>query len=483
VAPQLAPSGVLGIIGLTEKAPPGAVSVLSTASFVDAFGRASLYAMPDAALALQNGVRELVVVAVSPSARKAATVTVSAAMGGFTISAKAPGIWANDFTVTLAKRRGAADAAAKDAADKDVVTKTAAAKAETKEAADKESTAAAAALVKATAAAKSAAAKFMLDINVSRGGKIIESLRGLAVEKIDEQLAAQSELLTATKSSDATAGEAPETVTLTGGADASQADYKKALDYLESEPDVDMVLAAIQDFSTPQTVAAIYSDVIAHCARMSAKACGRIGFGQVPGFADAISTPTQWAQSAPQVFSDRFVLLAPNGVAGAVAGMIGSLDYYQSPTFKAIAGVPEPSRKLLAEEQEKLLKANIVPVATMRGRGTVVVRGLTTDGDQISVRRVADHAVRGVQLTGELFIGRLNNETGRGALREKLVEFLMQMEKEGAIVPSTDRRDPAFKVNVYSSQDDFAKGIVRIDMAVRPVRAIDYIYATVLVQA
>jgi hypothetical protein len=35
---------------------------------------------------------------------------------------------------------------------------------------------------------------------------------------------------------------------------------------------------------------------------------------------------------------------------------------------------------------------------------------------------------------------------------------------------------------VYSSQQDFAQGIVRVDLAVRPVRAIDYIYATVLVQ-
>ena len=49
-------------------------------------------------------------------------------------------------------------------------------------------------------------------------------------------------------------------------------------------------------------------------------------------------------------------------------------------------------------------------------------------------------------------------------------------------MPSTDGSDPAFKVDVYSSQADFAKGIVRVDMAVRPVRAIDYIYATVLVQ-
>ena len=96
--------------------------------------------------------------------------------------------------------------------------------------------------------------------------------------------------------------------------------------------------------------------------------------------------------------------------------------------------------------------------------------------------RVADRAVRGVKSRGDLFIGRLNNANGRAALRQKITEFLTQMQKDGAIVPSTDGSDPAFKINVYSSQADFALGIVRIDMAVRPVRAIDYIYATILVQ-
>jgi hypothetical protein len=49
-------------------------------------------------------------------------------------------------------------------------------------------------------------------------------------------------------------------------------------------------------------------------------------------------------------------------------------------------------------------------------------------------------------------------------------------------VPSTDGSDPAFHVDVYSTQLDFAQGIVRIDIAVRPVRAIDYVYATIRVK-
>jgi hypothetical protein len=59
----------------------------------------------------------------------------------------------------------------------------------------------------------------------------------------------------------------------------------------------------------------------------------------------------------------------------------------------------------------------------------------------------------------------------------------MRMEREGSIVPSTDGNEPAFLLDVYSSEMDFSQGIVRVDMAVRPVRAMDYIYATIKVEA
>jgi hypothetical protein len=130
-----------------------------------------------------------------------------------------------------------------------------------------------------------------------------------------------------------------------------------------------------------------------------------------------------------------------------------------------------------------MLNAGILPLRAQRGRGIIVVKGITTSKEQISVIRTTDHAVRLVKAIGDQFIGTLNSATGRSALKEKLTEVLLQMEKEGAIVPSTDGTEPAFVVDVYSSQLDFAQGIVRVDLAVRPVRAIDYIYATVNVQA
>jgi hypothetical protein len=56
---------------------------------------------------------------------------------------------------------------------------------------------------------------------------------------------------------------------------------------------------------------------------------------------------------AAALLSDRFVLLAPHGVVGAVAGRIGGLHYFESPTFKPISGIDGFSRALPLEEQRR----------------------------------------------------------------------------------------------------------------------------------
>jgi hypothetical protein len=212
---------------------------------------------------------------------------------------------------------------------------------------------------------------------------------------------------------------------------------------------------------------------------MSKDAMGRIGIGCINSEEDIKDVIARTEVLA----SDRFVIVAPYGVSGAVAGLISSLDYYMSPTFKPIRGLSEIESKYTPSQLRQMLNAGILPLRAQRGKGIIVVKGITTSKEQISVIRTTDHAVRLVKAIGDEFIGTLNSATGRSALKEKLTEVLIQMENEGAIVPSTDGTEPAFIVDVYSSQLDFAQGIVRVDLAVRPVRAIDYIYATVTVQA
>lgn len=453
LAPQLAPSGVLGLVGVTEKQPPGGVGrAQSWNTFVELFGAASAFSVPEAAQALANGVFELVVTAVAESASTNASVDIPAdgdakAGKAFTLKARAGGTWANGLAITVKGR----DVPTKKADGTPDVLK-------------------------------------VFDLTIQRpGGSDVETHRNLTVDPagaryVTTVLNSQSQIVCVTDSKDKLPKASPDGTpyTLAGGVDAGAADYKTSLDKLVNESDVDLVLASVQSLGDNTRLSQIYSAVVSHCDLLSSKSQGRIGFAQVPGATEA-EIKTNAAALANNLVSDRLVLVAPAAVAGAVAGMIGSLDYFQSPTFKRLA-IASVSPAIGVETQQELLKENVVPIVSQRGRGIIVVRGLTTDGDQISVRRVADRAVRGVKSIGELFIGRLNNEQGRGALKQNLVAFLVQMEKDGAIVPSTDGTDPAYKVNVYSSQDDFAKGIVRVDMAVRPVRAIDYIYATVLVQ-
>jgi len=264
--------------------------------------------------------------------------------------------------------------------------------------------------------------------------------------------------------------------TLKGGKNPgppSKEDFEAALEVLEAEPNVDMVMAC--DVSDP----AIHALVEAHCANMSSEAMGRIGIGTVAEGEDIKDI----IKRTERLASDRFVIVAPYGVVGAVAGLVSRLSYFESPTYKPVKGVSELEKYYTPSQLRQLLTAGILPLQAQRGRGIIVVKGITTSKEQISVIRTTDHAVRLVKGIGDMFIGTLNSPTGRMALREKLIEVLTRMEREGAIVPSADESEPAFVVDVYCSDLDFAQGIVRVDLAVRPVRAIDYIYATIVVQA
>lgn len=439
VPPQLAPSGVLGLIGLTEKIPARTERASSWSSFLETFGSGTAHSIPEAKMALENGIFELVVVPLvsSTAANASAKLAATTEAGSLTLSAKALGPWANGYSVEVTT--------GKDADGNDI---------------------------------------FSLSVKDAKG-TLREAHKKLTTVKTSDRyvmdiLAAESSILMVSKIKDGATLKNGE-YKLAGGTDALPDDYDNALASLENEPDVDMVIASPQDYSegNSSNITKIYSKVISHCERMSSESKGRIGFGQASNEGDIVNSSIE---TAGNLVSDRFVYCAPHGMVGALAGRVGSLQYFRSPTFKTMAGLGEIEQVLEVSAQRALLKNSVVPIVKLRGRGNIVLRGLTTDGDQISVRRVADRAVRGVKMLGDLFIGKLNTEDGRGALKQKLVEFLVQMERENAIVPSTDGTEPAFMVDVYSSQADFAKGIVRVDMAVRPVRAIDYIYATILVQ-
>ncbi|MCU0300127.1 MAG: hypothetical protein MUF35_00800 [Candidatus Nanopelagicales bacterium] len=271
-------------------------------------------------------------------------------------------------------------------------------------------------------------------------------------------------------------------VPFTGGTSPNVAAYQEALDLLAGDPRINLVLAAIEPTAEDADVQAIHQALAAHAVTQSDAGAPRIAFGAVT--ADEEADLDAIRDHSAAVRGRRFVLVSPPGATGAVVGAIARLSPEVSPTFKPVPLFGVPPAAYRESQLNRLLGPthNVAVVQQRTGRGVILLRGLDTSGDQISVTRVADAAIREVKAISENFIGILNTADARAALREQIIATFTRMERAGQLVPSTDGADPAFLVDVYSTQLDFAQGIVRIDIAVRPVRSIDYIYATIRVK-
>ncbi|UFN46898.1 hypothetical protein LPC08_12745 [Roseomonas sp. OT10] len=269
----------------------------------------------------------------------------------------------------------------------------------------------------------------------------------------------------------------------TQGAMPGLAAWQAAVDALAQVGDVDLVLAGLQGWKdTALAHLDVQRALAAHATAQADLAKPRIALAGVNPATQ--NDPAAILSQAAAVAGRRLILVAPGGAEGAVAGLLGHLDVFQSPTFKTVASLSAPLVPYTESDLNKLVgpEGNVCVVLSKRGRGTIVVKGITSDGFQINVLRTADRCVREVSKIADRFIGQLNNSEQRGALRQMIVDTFTQMERDGALVPSMDGKDPAFTVQVYGSQTDFAAGILRVDIAVRPVRAIDYVYATIRVR-
>jgi hypothetical protein len=258
--------------------------------------------------------------------------------------------------------------------------------------------------------------------------------------------------------------------------------YQNAIDRLSDDPRIDLVIASVEPSRSDAEVRQIHQSLAAHAVAMAENAAPRIAFGSVT--AAERNNLDQIREHSALVRNRRFALVSPPGAEGAVAGLVGRLNPQESPTFKSVPLFGVAPARYRESELNRLLGAttNLLVVQERVGRGVVVLRGLDTSGDQISVTRVADIAIRETKAISENFIGQLNSAEARLALKQQIVATFTRMEREGSLVPSTDGKDPAFLVDVYSTQLDFAQGIVRVDIAIRPVRSIDFIYATIRVK-
>jgi hypothetical protein len=268
-----------------------------------------------------------------------------------------------------------------------------------------------------------------------------------------------------------------------GGRQPGIGAWQSAIDALASEDAVDLVIAGLQDWQDENlSGTAVQQALIGHARAQTDNAKPRIVLGSAPPSANRDIEAL--IAHRDEVTDRRFVLVSPSGAEGALAGLLGHLQYFASPTFKTVAQPGVPLVPYSESELNKLVgpDGNLCIIAERRGRGTICIKGIATDGFQISVVRVADRCIREVNAISQRFIGELNNAEQRTALEQMIKATFTQMERDGSLVPSVDGKSPAFEVLVYASQNDVAAGIARIDIAVRPVRAIDYIYATIRVK-
>lgn len=106
--------------------------------------------------------------------------------------------------------------------------------------------------------------------------------------------------------------------------------------------------------------------------------------------------------------------------------------------------------------------------------GFKIVRGITTSTNtawrQITTRRIVDYAKYGVRSAADPYIGMLNNERVRGALRATINSFLAEMVDDEMLI--------GYDLTVSATREQELQGICAVTMVVRPVFSIDFIKVT-----
>jgi phage tail sheath protein FI len=263
------------------------------------------------------------------------------------------------------------------------------------------------------------------------------------------------------------------------GADAVDSDYKFGLDQLLHE-DVHIMVAAGQDNE------AIGDELAAHCDVASSDKIRRDRIAVVGSKVGATFDGIRGHRSD----SPRVILVAPGIKAGdsaagkevtlpgsytaaVVAGMLSAVDAHISLTNKPVA-VGGLEARFTRPQLEQLVQARVCAMEEARGRGIRVVKGITTSTDtawhQITTRRIVDFAKYGVRSAANPYIGRLNNERVRGAMKATINSFLQEMVDDEKLI--------GYELDVTATRDEEIKGIARVTLVLQPTFSIDFIKVT-----
>ena len=251
-----------------------------------------------------------------------------------------------------------------------------------------------------------------------------------------------------------------------------QPDYKNSLEKLENEL-INLVLLAGQDVSNSEMVTAL----LGHLNTTATIKRERIGIID-SGTSDDVN-----AIAGHTLDSDRLILVAPGlqispqvklsgaYTAAAVAGLLASLPVQASPTNKPLT-IPGLSKEFSTSQLEKLVGNRVL--AIQKQEGFRVVKGITTATNsawhQITTRRIVDFAIYGVRSACNPYIGKLNNERVRGAMKATLDAFLTRMVQDEALI--------SYELAVTANRAQEIAGEAIVTMTLRPTFSIDFIKVT-----
>jgi phage tail sheath gpL-like len=261
---------------------------------------------------------------------------------------------------------------------------------------------------------------------------------------------------------------------------AAGADYQEGLTALLNE-DAHIIIAAGQDDR-------FGDELDAHCQQASTDAIQRDRNAVVGGRLGATLDTIRGHNLA----SDRVIFVAPGinttdapsgqevtlpgaYAAAAVAGLLASFPPHVSLTNKTLR-VGGLEQRYTAAELTQLVQSRVLALEARQGFR--IVRGITTSTNtawtQITTRRIVDYAKFGVRSAATPYIGLLNNERVRAALRSTINSFLVRMFNDEMLV--------SFDLDVTATRDDERQGIVQVTMVLRPVFSIDFIKVTLFLE-
>jgi hypothetical protein len=261
----------------------------------------------------------------------------------------------------------------------------------------------------------------------------------------------------------------------TAGADGEAAtaqDYRDALALLENEL-VNIVVLAGQSASDAGMVSALVGHVntTAEIRRERIAVIGSNGTDDLSAIAGHSLNSERVVFTAPGIRLAPQVSLPGAYTAAAVAGLLSSLPVQSSPTNKPL-NIPGLSTAFSSSQLEKLVLQRVLAVE--KRDGFRVVKGITTSTNsawhQITTRRIVDYAIYGVRSACNPYIGKLNNDRVRGALKATIDAFLTRMVDNEALV--------GYKLDVTATRAQQIAGECIVTMTIQPTFSIDFIVVT-----